>query len=352
MKNKKLIIILGVLLTIIIAGVVFGIISMKPVSNTKDEVTFIIKPGTNKIDIVSDLKKAGLIKNKYIALAYVFFAANSNLQAGTYIIDRANSTSEIIAQIAAGQTKEVPATVRITFVEGKRFVDYAKLISNNFEITYDEIIAKGEDKEYLKTLIEKYWFLDDSILNDKIYYPLEGYLAPNTYEFYQNASLETIIEKLLDQTSVTLEPLKSQIEKSDYSVHELLTMASIIEKEALNKSDREIVSQVIYKRLNIGMTLGMDVTTYYGVFKEMTEGLTYNDLIEYNAYNTRNKNFKGLPVSAICNPSLESITASLNPSDTDYVYFYADINTGKVYFANTYEEFLAIEYKFENKLGE
>lgn len=352
MKNKKLIIILGVLLTIIIASVVYGVISFQPVSKQSDEVTFIVKPGTNKIEIISDLKKAGLIKSKYAALAYVFFSTNTNLQAGTYIIDRANSTTEIIAQIANGNTMEVPATIRITFVEGKRFVDYAKLISNNFDITYDSIIALGENKVYLNTLINKYWFLDESILNEKIYYPLEGYLAPNTYEFYQNATIETIIEKLLDQTSINLEPLRSQIEGSDYSVHEILTMASIIEKEALTKADREKVSQVIYTRLNGHMTLGMDVTTYYGVFKEMTEGLTANDLAQYNAYNTRNKNFYGLPASAICNPSLESIIACLNPSDTNYSYFYADINTGKVYFADNYEEFKQIENRFENGLGE
>ncbi|MBQ6840931.1 MAG: endolytic transglycosylase MltG [Bacilli bacterium] len=349
MKNKKVLIILGVAVAVFALLIGYCVISLKPVSNKTDEVTFVIKPGTNKIDIINDLKKAELIKNKYVALAYVFFSSKSNLQAGTYIIDRSDSTLDIINQIAQGKTKEVPATVRITFVEGLRFVDYAKLISNNFDITYDEIVAKGEDKDYLRSLIDKYWFLDSSILNSKIYYPLEGYLSPNTYEFYQNASIETILEKLLSQTEMVLEPFKKQIESSEYSAHEILTMASIIEKEAVTKSDRETVSQVIYTRLDMGMTLGMDVTSYYGVFKDMTEGLTIDDLNAKNPYNTRHKDFIGLPVGAICNPSLESITASLNPSNTDYIYFFADVNTGKVYFAKTYEEFKAIEYKFENE---
>ena len=347
MKNKKLIIILGVLLTIIILVGVYSYVSLKPIANSSSEVTFVIKPGTNKIDIVSNLKKAGLIKSKYATMMYVFFFGGSNLQAGSYIIDRSDSAPDIIKQIAEGRTKKVPATVRITFVEGKRFVDYAKLISNNFDIKYEDILAKVEDQAYLKKLINKYWFLDESILNSKIYYPLEGYLAPNTYEFYQNTSIEFIFEKLLDQTSMVLEPLKNQIEASEYSVHEILTMASIIEKEAVNATDRQKVSQVIYTRLNMGMTLGMDVTTYYGAFKEMTEGLTQNELDEYNGYNTRNKNFTGLPVGAICNPSLESINASLNPSDTEFVYFYADVDTGKVYFTSTYEDFI----KIKNELG-
>jgi len=348
MKNKKLIIILGVLLTIFLFLGIYGYSSLKPVASKSDEVTFVVKPGTNKIDIVKNLKKAGLIRNEYVSLAYVFFFGTSNLQAGTYIIDRADSTSEILTQIALGNTKEVPATVRITFVEGKRFVDYAKLISNNFAIEYDDIIAKGEDEEYLKKLIDKYWFLDDSILDSDIYYPLEGYLAPNTYEFYQNTTIENILEKLLDQMNELLVPYKDMIENSGYSVHEVLTMASIIEKEALNAEDRKVVSQVIYTRLEKQMTLGMDVTAYYGVFKDMTEEITGADLNNYNPYNTRHKNFLGLPIGAICNPSSESINAALNPSDTDYVYSFADINTGKVYFAKTYEEFKAIEYRFES----
>lgn len=349
MKNKKVLIILGVLIVIGTLVIGYGILSLRPVSKTNDEVTFVIKPGTNKLDIINDLSKANLIRNKYIAMAYVFFSSKSNLQAGTYIINRADSTIEIINQIGVGNTKEVPATVRITFVEGARFVDYAKLISNNFDIEYEDIISKAEDKKYLKSLIDKYWFIDDSILDSDLYYPLEGYLAPNTYEFYQDASIETIFEKLLSQMEAVLEPFEKELDANDYSIHEILTMASIIEKEALNKTDRETVSQVIYTRLNSGMTLGMDVTTYYGVFKDMTDGLTISDLNDKNPYNTRHKDFMGLPAGAICNPSIESITASLNPSDTDYVYFFADVNTGKVYFAKTYEEFKAIEHKFENE---
>jgi len=348
MKNKKWII-LGGILVIVVAIIILLVVSYQPVSKKSDEVTFVIKPGTNKVEIVSSLKKAGLIRSNLATLIYVFFTSD-NLQAGTYIIDRSDSTFEIIKQIELGQTKEVPATIRITFVEGKRFVDYANLISNNFDITYDEIIAKGEDKTFLKELIAEYWFLDESILDEDIYYPLEGYLAPNTYEFYQTADIETIIRKLLDQTDINLTKLKGNIEKSDYTVHELLTMSSIIEKEAVKKDDREKVSQVIYKRLDTNMNLGMDVTTYYAAFKDMKETLTAADLDAYNAYNTRNRNFIGLPVGSICNPSVESIVASLNPSKTNYVYFIADVDTGDVYFMETYEEF--IRYKNELGLGE
>lgn len=347
MKNKKLIIILGVLVVLILSIGIFSFYSLQSVSKTSDQVTFQIEPGRNKIEIVSDLKKAGLIKNKYVTLAYVFLTPKLNLQAGTYIINRNNSTIDIIKQIGSGNTKEKPVTIRITFVEGKRFVDYAKQISTNFDITYDDFIALAENKTFLKSLIEKYWFISDAILDDDIYYPLEGYLFPDTYEFFQNATGEDIIIKMLDNLDSKLTEIKTEVDNSKYSVHDVLTMASIIEKEAVVKEDRQMVSQVIYKRLNIKMNLGMDVTTYYAVFKDMTEEITAYDLESYNAYNTRNENLIGLPVGPICNPSLESINASLNPSDTDYTYFIADITTGKVYFASTYEDFI----NYKQKLG-
>lgn len=339
MKIKKLIILIVIVLLLIGGGIAFMVESLKPVSKNTSEVSFEVAPNTSKIDIVKNLKSAGLIKNEFAALVYVFFNSNLNLQAGSYKINKANSTQEIIKQIADGRIIDIIPTVEVTFVEGKRLVDYANLISNNFGIEYNEFIEKCADKEFLQELINNYWFIDESILNEDIYYPLEGYLAPDTYEFYQNSSSEQIIVKMLNNLDKKLAPLKSDIEKSGKSVHEILTIASIAEKEAINETDRKKVSQVIYKRLELGMALGMDVTSYYGVNKDMKEVITYADLIADNPYNTRNSDFKGLPVGSICNPSLESIKAAIYPSDTEYVYFIADIDTGKVFFFNTYDEF-------------
>ena len=313
-------------------------LSLRPVSNNSAKITFKVNAGDNKITIVNNLKNAGVIRSKIAGLCYVFFSPGLNLQAGSYELDKADSTIKIVQKIAKGDIIQVIPTVRITFIEGKKFTDFAKLISTNFDISYDDIINIGADEEFLKSLINDYWFITDDILNPEIYYPLEGYLAPDTYEFYQNTDIETIIRKLIANMESNLSPLKETIEKSNYSIHELLTIASICEKEALNASDRATVAQVIYKRLDLGMTLGMDVTTYYGAFKEMGDDITLN-LNDNNPYNTRNSNFIGLPVGSICNPSLESIQAALNPSDTDYIYFIADINTGEVFFFNTYEEF-------------
>ena len=342
MKNKILIV-LGVLLAVVIGVVIYFAIALRPVIKESTETPVSIPNGTSKIEIAKKLKKDGLVRSQIATLAYLFFNPKANLQAGDYTLDKSKSTTDIIKQIINGDINEVIPTVRITFVEGKRFVDYAKQISDNFEITYEDIISKGADKEFLNSIIKDYWFIDESILNSNIYYPLEGYLAADTYEFYQTSDIETIFRKMLNVMDQRLTPLKNDIQNSKYSVHEILTIASIVEKEAVNKEDRAKVSQVIYTRLDKGMALGMDVTTYYAVFKEMKDTLLPDDIASSNAYNTRNNDFIGLPASSICSPSLESINAALHPSDTNYVYFIADVATGKVYFTESVEDFLKLK---------
>ena len=157
---------------------------------------------------------------------------------------------------------------------------------------------------------------------------------------------ESLKEMLLNETKKKLDPLKDQIENDKHSIHELLTIASIAEKEANSYDDRTKVTQVIYKRLDLNMALGMDVTSYYGVQKEMTETITKLDLNDKNPYNTRVTSFIGLPVGPICNPSIDSIKASLNPADTDYVYFVADVATGNVYFATDEKGFNELVTKY------
>lgn len=343
---KKLIkVIIAIFILLIIGGVAFFVLALRPVSKNKSDISFVVEG--SRIDIAKNLKKAGLVRSELATMAYIFFNPKLNLQAGKYTIDRSMSTPQIIEKIANGDIDNVVPTVRITFVEGKRLVDYAKKISQYFDITEDDFIKVAADKEFLQELIKEYWFLDESILNEKIYYPLEGYLAPNTYEFYKTADAKTIIKKMLNGMQDALAPYKEEIEKSEYSVHELLTIASICEKEAVDADGRSKVAQVIYKRLGLNMALGMDVTSYYGVFKDMKEDILAKDLAADNPYNTRNSSFIGLPASAICSPSKQSINAALHPADTDYIYFVADLKTGKVYFAQNYEEFI----KYKTELG-
>lgn len=348
-KNKKkvVLIVIGVIIGLIILGLVGFWTSLRPVSKTEDIVGVVIENGDSKKSVATKLKNAGLIRNKYSTLLYIFLNGNKNIQAGSYEFSRNMSTGEIIKYLNNGDIVEAKKpTVSITFPEGITLKKYLELLAQNTNLEYDVMIKDINDKSFLKGLIADYWFLTDDILDDDIYYALEGYLFPNTYEFYKNTSLSSVIRKMLNETSNKLEPFKDAMRNSGYSVHEILTMASIAEKEAVSDSDRAGVTQVIYKRLELNMSLGMDVTAYYGVGKDMKEAITSADLNDDNPYNTRLVTFLGLPAGPICNPSLSSVKAVLNPADTNYIYFFADIKTGEVHFTDDASEFESFKKKF------
>ncbi len=351
-KKKIIIIIISTIVLLLISIVVFILIGLSAVSDELDYVNFEIKSGTSRFDITKDLKDAGIIKSEFAANIYILINFNMDLQAGTYKLNRQDSAGTILNQISDGNTNIYDETINVTFVEGKRITYYAKTISESFGYDYEEVLSVFKDKDYASSLVNKYQFLTDEILDDEIYYPLEGYLFPDTYQFYSTSSVKEIIEKLLDQTAAKLSSVMNNITDSGKTIHEILTVASIAETEGLDSSTRQKVSQVVYSRLSISMPLGMDVTSYYGVQKEIGEILTYDDLNAENGYNTRNPEFLGLPIGPICSPSFESITSALNPSDTSYLYFVADVTTGEVFFFETISGFESkvIELRNQGKL--
>ena len=183
-------------------------------------------------------------------------------------------------------------------------------------------------------------FITKEIKDDDIYYSLEGYLYPDTYIFAdENVTVESIFEKMLDKMNSVLTPYQKEIEDSDFSVHEVLTLASVVELEAKNEEDRAGVASVFINRLDRNMALQSDVTTYYGLQLAMDEReLTAQELNDNNGYNTRASSMAGeIPVGPICIVSESSIKAILNPDTTDDLYFVADKN-GKVYFSETNDE--------------
>ena len=322
--------------------------SISPVGSSDEKVTLVIKEGLTSREIIDEIYNANLTKNKSMGYLYLKLHSNVNMQAGTYNVDRGMSLEEIINKISSGDAYH--DSIQITFVEGKKLTYYANQIAANYPYTEDEIMNQLQDEEYLKELITKYWFLTDEILNDKLYYALEGYLHPNTYQFAKDASIKEIIKTLLDNTEIILNKYKSEIESSDYTIHEILTMASIVELEGSNSDDRNGVAGVFYNRLENGWSLGSDVTTYYAARVEMSERDLYQaELEDANDYNTRSSHLAGkLPVGPICNPSENSIQAALNPKQEDYFYFVAD-KYGKTYFSKTYDEHVNTINKLKNE---
>lgn len=339
-KKNKLFIILGTLVVILLINLIIIFIGFGRVAKKDDRVQFVIEPGMGKLKIIDELKKEKIIKSKYSALIYLTLNPKMQLQAGNYLINRHNTSLEILKKISKGEINYSDKLVLLTFSEGLRVTDYARIISEKFEYEYDDVIKVFKDKSFAQSLIHKLDFLKEDILDPKIYYPLEGYLYPETYEFYKNAPIEDIIEKIVRETGKRISKISNHFDDSNYSLHQILTMASIVEREAKTANDRARVAQVIYKRLDINMTLGMDVTTYYAHQKSFKEELTKKELNSKNPYNTRNSEMFGLPIGPICNPSVNSITAVLNPADTNYIYFFADLKTGDVSFFEKEKDFI------------
>ncbi len=342
--KKKIFFIIIVLVVLIVIGVL-GLItfynsSLRAINESDSkEVVVEIKNGSTATDIAKVLKEKELIKNELAFRIYTKINKVSGMQAGTYKLNQNMDVAKIIDCLQKG-SDYFPDEITITFLEGKNMRWIASTIAQNTNNTEEAVYSKLTDKEYLNSLIEKYWFITESILDENIYYSLEGYLFPDTYKFSnKDVSVEQIFTAMLDQMEEKLETYKAKIEQGGYAVHKILTMASIVELEAARVEDRSGVASVLYNRLKNNMSLGSDVTTYYAIKVDMSERDLYqSELNKANPYNTRGPNMSGkLPIGPISTVGIESIDAALNPESTENLYFVADKN-GKIYFGKTQAE--------------
>lgn len=337
---KKIIIcVVAIILLITIIGLIWYVASISKVSRKDDEieVTIPLGSGTNKIAEI--LKENKLIKSKIAFKLYVKLNKVTNFQAGKYYLKQNMNVKEITQMLQTGIMHD-PNQLSITYIEGKNMRWLAKKIEETTNNSQEDVMKVLEDENYINSLIEKYWFLTDEVKQEEIYYPLEGYLFPDTYSIKnKDVSVEEIFKKMLDKMESVLDEYKDEIEKNKYSVHQILTIASIIETESMNSEGRKDVSSAIYNRLNRGMAIQSDVTTYYAVKVDMGERDLYQkELDTYNAYNTRGPNMEGkLPIGSVASVSKSSIEAALEPNNTDYIFFVADKN-GKLYFTKTASE--------------
>jgi len=303
------------------------------VNDTK-EVEVEIKSGTSSTAIGNILLEKRLIKSLFIYKMYLKTNHIGALKAGNYKFKRSMNLADIVKLLQDGVVNN-DNDISIIFKDGLRVTDYAKQMSINLDIKEDEVLEIFKDRTYATELIAKYWFLTDKILDENIYYPLEGYLAPNTYYFKKDATAKDVIEKMLDQTEKNLEKYKDKISADP---HYYITMASIVQLEGTNTENRKQIVGVFENRLKSGMNLGSDVTTYYALQESMKKDLTAEQFATINPYNTRGANMIGqMPIGPICNPNNSSIEAAVEPTPSEYLFFVADKN-GKIYFTNTNAE--------------
>lgn len=341
---------IGIILLIVIAFTigVYKFLTM-PVSKDISENKVVIPMGSSTGEIAKILKENNIIKNEFIFKVYVKLNKVSDFQAGTYYLKKSMDLKEITEMLQTGIMYD-PNQITITYLEGKPMWWLAETIASKTNNTEEDVYTVLEDKEYIDTLIDKYWFLTEDIKNESIYYPLEGYLFPDTYSISnKDAKVEEIFEKMLDRMEDILAEYKEKIEESDYTVHEIITLASVVETEGLNDEDRKNVASVFYNRLDKGISLGSDVTTYYSVKIDMGDRDLYQKEIDSsNPYNTRGPNMEGkLPVGPIASVGRASLEAAIEPNDTNYLFFVAD-SSGKLYFTKTNSEHVQVVNQLKN----
>lgn len=302
-KMPKILLIIIIIIGLAILGTIsWYYLSISPVDKANNEETQITIPiGTGTNSIANILKDNNVIKNELAFKIYVKLNKVTDFQAGIYKLNKSMGLREITEILQTGKMED-PNQIKLTYIEGKTIRDLAKTIeeitNNNERAVYDTL----SDKKYLAGLIDNYWFITDEILNKDIYYSLEGYLFPDTYTLKnKDVTVAEIFETMLKRTDNILTEYKEKIEKSKYSTHELLTIASIIEKESLNNEGRKDVSSVIYNRLQKGMPIQSDVTTYYAIKVDMAERDLYQaEIDKENPYNTRGPNMEGkLPIGPV-----------------------------------------------------
>jgi len=335
-KPKPLLIVLfGLAILLLICGGTWIYLSSPIDKNNTEVIEVEIVSGTSTSQIGSILKEKKVIRSEFLFKVYTKLYSVKSLKADTYQFRQNMSLSKIVKELEEGSSYN-PNLVKLTFKEGQRITDYAKVISEHTNHNYEEIIQQFKNMDYMKGLIADYWFLTDAILDSNIYYPLEGYLAPDTYYFEnKNVSVDAIIKTMLDEMKKKLEPYKSVMGND---VHKYLTMASIVELEGTNTENRKMIVGIFHNRLNGGMNLGSDVTTYYGLQAAMTSDLTTEQFASVNGYNTRSVSMIGkMPIGPICNSSDSSIEASVHPTDSDYLFFVADKH-GNIFYTKTNKE--------------
>lgn len=327
LNKKKGIILASSVISVILIGVFFVIYETGPYDkNNGQDIVVDIPMGSTIGNIADILKENNLIKNKFIFEINFKLRNNySNLKSGKYLLNQSLSNSDIINKLASGEMYQ--DGIKITIPEGSTSNEIISLLVKN---------ELGEKSDYQKLISSPSDFYDDfEFLNQKDIKTLEGFLYPSTYYFEEDAKPKDIIKEMLKlfKKNYTEELQKKQKERN-MTLQEVVNLASIVEKEAVIDEDRPIIASVFYNRLDKDMPLQSDATLQY-IFEERKKSMTYNDLKIDSPYNTYIQ--KGLPPTPIANPSIKSIKAVLEPSDTDYLYFVASIDGGNVY-SKTYEE--------------
>lgn len=335
MKNKKIIgIITGIIVVLIVGMIIFYNVGISATSSKDEEVIVMIEQGSTASQMLDTLDEAGLVKNKLCGQIFLKLNHYDNLQANTYVLNKNMSLSQIFSVIEDPDIQYILLS-KLTIKEGTTIPEVAKEFAGILDISADEVIKQWDDQDYLQSLIDEYWFMDESILDKDIFYPLEGYLYPETYYITeQEPDLKSMTKLALDMMDERLSAYQEDIEKMGWTPHQFLTFASVVERESLYDEDRPKIAGVFMNRLNKDMLLQSDITVNYAWQRTGVDVSVAHTQIDsrYNTYK-----YTGLPIGPISTVSKVTIEACINYVHHDDYYFFAK-EDGTVIYSHTYKE--------------
>ncbi len=323
---KKLVFLL-VLVALYALGLYFEM--LEPVSTKKNPKIVFISPGTPVKEVAELLEREGLIRNKYVFLLEAARAGVlESLKAGEYELSPHMSVRDIIKVLHEGRV----VTHIVTIPEGSNIWDVARLLAKSGLVKRKQFIKKALDEEVAKSF---------GIPGPTV----EGFLFPDTYFFVKGMSVEDIMKRMVNRFWEVWKKYEGRAEELGLSVYEVVTLASIVEKEAVLSREKPLIAAVYWNRLKRGMPLQADPTVRYAL-RRFRGKLYYKHLRVRNPYNTYR--YPGLPPTPISNPGEESIRAVLYPAKVPYLYFVSK-GDGSHYFSTTYREHLRAIRKYRRR---
>ena len=343
-----------VLLILFGAGGFFGLSyaksALQPVDpNSKQYVRVQIPDGANTQQIGSALEKSGVIKNGLVFTVYAKYKNYTELKSGYYNLQKSMSVEDVIKELQKGGTPEPQEVTlaELTIPEGYTLEQIAQTVGQlqgEFKepMTAEAFMAKVQDETFIAQEVAKYPNLLESLpaKDSGVRYRLEGYLFPATYAIKESTTIESLIDNMLAAMDKNLSPHYAAIKEKNLTVNELLTIASLVEKEGAKTEDRKLIAGIFYNRLNQNMPLQSNIAILYAEGKlgqniSLADDAAIDTSID-SPYNVYTK--VGLMPGPVDSPSLDAIESSINQTKSDYLYFVANVQDGKVYYATTREE--------------
>jgi len=359
-KKKKKSRLKGFLVTVLVLLILFGAggffglryaeSALQPVDpNSKQYMTVQIPDGSNVQEIGSTLEKSGVIKNGLVFTLYAKYKNYTGLKSGYYNLQKSMSVEDVIKELQKGGTPEPQEVTlaNLTIPEGYTLEQIAQTVGQlqgDFKepLTAEAFLAKVQDENFIAQEVAKYPNLLESLptKDSGVRYRLEGYLFPATYTIKENTTVESLIDSMLAAMDKNLSSHYAAIKEKNLTVNELLTIASLVEKEGAKTEDRKLIAGVFYNRLNLGMPLQSNIAILYAEGKlgqniSLSDDAAIDTSID-SPYNDYTK--VGLMPGPVDSPSLDAIESSINQTKSDYLYFVANVQDGKVYYATTLEE--------------